>query len=173
MKIIASTIYRDMGIMKVDDGGMWEDRYYQSLMKPSSDIPKTAPNRTKPKPFPDFDVNSIRNIESPSLSDRSEAKVESQGMLPPLPAQAGPAEFPRGNASFDLPRRFTNPTAKRTSRRNILPDRNSSTHDGYRGTPQCSKNIRSDPANRNSHRLCRLETARRPLMRPHIQIASE
>jgi outer membrane protein TolC len=87
-------IYRDMGIMKVDDGGVWEDRYYQFLAEPSPNVPKTAPNRTKPQPFPDFDVNSIRSIESLPLPDRSEAKVEAQQMLPPLPAQAGPAEFP-------------------------------------------------------------------------------
>ncbi|MDG2391620.1 MAG: TolC family protein [Planctomycetaceae bacterium] len=87
-------IYRDMGIMKVNDGGVWEDRYYQFLAKPSQNVPKTAPNRTVPQPFPDFDVNSIRSIESLPLPDRSEAKEEAQQILPPLPAQAGPAEFP-------------------------------------------------------------------------------
>jgi len=87
-------IYRDMGTMKVDDRGVWEDRYYQFLAESQQVVPKIEPNRNKPQPFPDFDVNSKRNIEPPPLPDRSEAKVESQLMLPPLPAQAGPAEFP-------------------------------------------------------------------------------
>ncbi|MBD3672622.1 MAG: TolC family protein [Planctomycetaceae bacterium] len=115
-------IYRDMGIMEIDDRGLWDDRFYQELANPGVEPPKITPDSTEPKPFPDSAMEWGKEVDTSSLSDRSEAKSMSALSLPPLPGPPQPVWIREAEPLFKTPK------TTQTRPRKGLPDGSSSQH---------------------------------------------
>lgn len=88
-------IYRDMGIMQIDDRGVWIDNYYQTVTSPMEEIPKILPDLPQINLLPGSEVQFETEAGISALPDRIDSKVmpalgleredSDHRVLPPLP----------------------------------------------------------------------------------------